>query len=66
MDLLVVMPVKGSKRDQQVRIRGALHDVGVPKDIIVTSPEDFAWRKDVTGTIEYPAAREGKVLYARQ
>lgn len=66
VDLLVVMPVKGSKRDQQVRIRVALHDVGVPKDIIVTSPEDFAWRKDVAGTIEYPAAREGKVLYARQ
>jgi hypothetical protein len=32
----------------------------------VTSPEDFAWRKEVVGTIEHPAAREGKVLYARE
>lgn len=66
VDLLVVMPVKVSKHRQQVQIRVALHDVGIPKDIIVTTPEDFAWRKDVVGTIEYPAAREGKVLYVRE
>ena len=64
VDLLVVMPVKGSKRDKAVQIRAVLHDIAVPKDIIVTTPEDFAWRKDVIGTIEYPAAQEGKVLYA--
>ena len=28
-------------------------------------PAQFAWRKDVVGTIEWPASREGKVLYAR-
>jgi predicted nucleotidyltransferase len=67
VDLLVVMPVKVSRRRQkQVDIRVALHDIPVPKDIIVTSPEDFAWRKEVVGTIEHPAAREGKVLYARE
>ncbi|MFZ5928395.1 MAG: nucleotidyltransferase domain-containing protein [Acidobacteriota bacterium] len=66
VDLLVVMPVKIPKHRQQVQIRVALHDVGIPKDIIVTTPEDFAWRKEVVGTIEYPAAREGKVLYVRQ
>lgn len=65
VDLLVVMPVKGDKRKKQVEIRVVLHDVGIPKDIIVTTPEDFAWRKDVVGTIEYPAVREGKVLYVR-
>ena len=27
-------------------------------------PEDFAWRRDLVGTIEWPATREGKVLYA--
>lgn len=66
VDLLVVMPVKVPKHRQQVQIRVALHDVGIPKDIIVTTPEDFAWRKDVAGTIEHPAAREGKVLYVRE
>ena len=66
VDLLIVMPVQGSRRERQVDIRVALHDIPVPKDIIVTSPEDFAWRKDIVGTIEYPAVREGKVLYARK
>ena len=66
VDLLIVMSVDGSPREKAIEIRAALHDVGVPKDIIVTTPEDFAWRKDVVGTIEYPAAREGRSLYARR
>jgi uncharacterized protein len=66
VDLLVVMPVHGSRRKKQVEIRVALHDIRVPIDVIVTSPEDFAWRKEIVGTIEYPAVREGKVLYARR
>ena len=66
VDLLVVMPVPGSRREKQVDIRVALHDIQVPIDVIVSSPEDFAWRKEVVGTIEYPAAKEGKVLYARE
>ena len=65
LDLLVVMPVSGSRRRVAVEIGLALQDIPLAKDIIVTTPEDFAWRKEVTGTIEYPAAREGKVLYAR-
>jgi len=66
VDLLVVMPVDGSKREKAVEIGVALHGIRVPKDIIVTTPEDFEWRKEVPGTIERPAAREGKVLYARK
>ncbi len=65
VDLLVVMPVEGSKREKVVEIRVALHDIRIPKDIIVTTPEAFERRKEVVGTIERPAAREGEVLYAR-
>ena len=65
VDLLVVMPVAGSKREKQLEVRMILHEFKVSKDIIVTTPEDFAWRKEIPGTIERPAAREGKVLYAR-
>ncbi len=65
VDLLVVMPFTGSKFEQGLMIRQALHGISVSVDVIVTSPEDFAWRKDVVGTIEWPATREGKVLYAR-
>lgn len=65
VDLLVVMPVRGSKREKMVEIGVALHDILLPKDIIVSTPEEFAWRKEIVGTIERPAAREGVVLYAR-
>ena len=66
VDLLVVMPVEGSKRRKQLEIRLALHDIRVPKDIIVSTPDEFEWRKGIVGTIEEPAAREGNVLYARR
>ncbi|HEV8578553.1 MAG TPA: nucleotidyltransferase domain-containing protein [Thermoanaerobaculia bacterium] len=66
VDLLVVMPVQGSKREMAVEIGVALHDIRVPKDIIVTTPEAFESRKEVVGTIERPAARQGRVLYARK
>jgi predicted nucleotidyltransferase len=64
VDLLVVMPVSGSKREKAIEIAVALHGIRVPKDIIVTTPEEFEWRKDIPGTIERPAVLEGKVLYA--
>ena len=66
VDLLVVMAVEGSRRKKAIEIGVALHDIRVPKDIIVTTPEDFEWRKDIVGTIERPAMQEGKVLYARR
>ena len=65
VDLLVVMPVAGSKREKQLEVRLALHEFKVSKDIIITTPEDFEWRKEIPGTVERPAAREGKVVYAR-
>lgn len=65
VDLLIVMPVRGSRRKKAVEIGVALHDIEIPKDVIVVTPQDFEWRKDVVGTIEWPAAREGRVLYAK-
>ena len=66
VDLLVVMPVMGSKRKKAVEIGVALHDMGVAKDVIVARPDEFEWRKDIIGTIEWPAAHEGKVLYVQK
>lgn len=65
VDLLIVMPYLGSRREKQVEIRLALKEIRIPKDIVVTAPEEFLWRKEVPGTIERPAAHEGKILYAR-
>jgi len=65
VDLLVVMPVIGSKRNARLKIRTALHDILLAKDVIVSDPAEFEWRKDVVGTIEWPATHEGRVLYAK-
>jgi len=65
VDLLVIMPVSGSKRARQVEMRVALHDIRVPKDIILVTPEEVTRRRDIVGTIIRPALREGKVLYVR-
>ncbi len=65
VDLLVIMPVSGSKRARQLEMRLALHDIAVPKDIILATPDEVARRRDIVGTIVRPALREGKVLYAR-
>ena len=53
-----------SKAAQELAILKALRRYRMPKDIIVTTPEDFAWRAKISGTIERPAARKGRVLYA--
>ena len=63
VDLLVVMPVSGSKRKIAVEIDLALAGMGLPKDIIVVTPEEVARLRDIIGTIIYPAVREGKVMY---
>lgn len=65
VDLLIVMRVGGSRREKAVEIGVLLHDIRLPKDIVVVTPEAFEWRQHVVGTIEWPAAREGKVLYVR-
>jgi predicted nucleotidyltransferase len=62
VDLLVVMPVHGTRAEQELAIRKALRGFRIPKDIVVTTPEAFAWRKSVPGTIERPAARKGRIL----
>jgi len=66
VDLLVVMQVEGSRREKAVEIGAAVNDIPVPKDIVVTTPEDFEWRKEIVGTIERPAVREGRLVYARR
>jgi predicted nucleotidyltransferase len=65
IDLLVVLPEVANKRKAAVAIRRILRDLPVPKDIVVTTPEEIARRGDLVGTVLRPALREGKVLYER-
>lgn len=65
VDLLVIMPIRGSKRQKSIEIRTAIGSVGISKDIFVATPEDIEIYKDLMGTIFYPALREGKIVYER-
>jgi predicted nucleotidyltransferase len=65
VDLLIVMPFNGSKRDKEIELRLALYDFLVPMDIILVSPEEVERRRNIPGTIIRPALREGKVIYVR-
>ena len=64
VDLLVVMPFAGSRLKVAVEIRKALRGLGVAKDIVVMTPEEFAARKEIPGTLAYPAFHEGRILHA--
>lgn len=62
-DLLIIMPVNGSKRQQAVQIDLALEGIPIPIDLVVVTPEEVQKYRDVTGTIIREALQEGKILY---
>jgi predicted nucleotidyltransferase len=64
-DLLVVMPVEGSRQEKVVEIRVAINGMGLAKDVFVVTPEEVEKYRNVVGTIIKAAVREGKVLYDR-
>lgn len=64
VDLLVVMQTE-SKREAAVRIGVALDAMGIPKDVLVITPDEFERRKNIVGTAAYPAHHEGRILYER-
>jgi predicted nucleotidyltransferase len=63
IDLLVVEPVAENTRDESVRIRRALGDIGYPVDVVVIATERFEETKGIIGGIAYPAHKFGRVLY---
>ena len=65
VDLLVVMQPRGSKRERVVEVYGLLAGMGVPKDVMIVTPEEFEIYRDAPGTVIRTACREGKVLYDR-
>jgi len=64
-DLLVIMPVAGSKRQQAVQIDLAMEGIPIPIDLIVVTPDEVHKDRETAGTIIGEAMREGRVLYER-
>ena len=60
LDLLVVLPDAATvTRRTVIDMRLAIGELPVDYDLVVTSRDDYAWRRDYVGAIEYPAAHEG-------
>ena len=65
LDLLIVMPVEGSRRSKANEIDLALADRAIPVDVIVVTPKQFERQKNVLGTIVREAVRGGRTVYER-
>ena len=63
IDLRVGAPAPANTRQESVKIRSALGDVGYPVDVIVISSDRFVETKSIVGGIAYPANMYGWVLY---
>lgn len=63
VDLLVVKSCE-NRREVARAIRRVLRGLGVPKDIVVVTPEDVEEQRDIPGMVVRAALREGRVLYA--
>lgn len=65
IDIMVIMPVEGSRRDKANEIDITLADRTVPLDVIVVTPDEYERRKDLRGSIVHEADTGGRVLYER-
>lgn len=63
VDLLVICRVKKDRRKLAVEMDMTLWGLGMAKDIIILTPEEFERDKHIPGTIARPAWKEGKVMY---
>lgn len=65
IDLLIIQESDLSRPQRYAQVRRLFWGMGVPMDILVYTPEEFARYQSVPGSFTHTVAREGKVLYAR-
>lgn len=63
VDLLIVCPLEGRRRQLMVAMDRALRGLGFARDIVILTPVEFDRDRRIPGTIARPAWKEGKVLY---
>ena len=62
-DLLVICPLSKKRRELMLDMDLALEGLGLARDILILTPEEFEINRNIPGTIARPASLEGKVLY---
>jgi predicted nucleotidyltransferase len=65
VDLLVICPVNGQRLELMLAMDRALKGLGIARDIVILTPEEFELDRHIPGTVARPAALEGRVLYDR-
>jgi predicted nucleotidyltransferase len=65
IDLLIIQESDLSRPQRYAQVRRLFWGIGVPMDILVYTPEEFARYQSVPGSFTHTVAREGRVLYAR-
>ena len=63
VDLLVICPIKGSRRALMVAMDRVLKGLPIARDILVLTPEEFERDRHIPGTVARPAWKEGRILY---
>ena len=63
IDLLVVFSKCADKRKAAIEIRRVLKDMPVPKDIIVSTPEELERKQNSVDSVLRYAQQEGVILY---
>jgi len=63
VDILVICSFTGKRRHLMVEMDRALRGLGLARDIVVLTPEEYERDRHIPGTIARPAWKEGRVLY---
>ncbi len=67
VDLMVVVAASDVAPTQRaLRARRCLRGISMPKDVLVTTREEFTRRASVRASLERKIRERGKVLYARR
>jgi predicted nucleotidyltransferase len=65
IDLLVIQESDLPRPQRYAQVRRLFWGMGIPMDILVYTPEEFARYQSVPGSFTHTVTREGRVLYAR-
>ena len=64
VDLLVVTPLRDTRRAMLLQMDRALKGLRLACDIVLLTPEEYELERQIPGTVARPAALEGRVIYA--
>jgi predicted nucleotidyltransferase len=65
IDILVIQESTLPRPQRYAQIRRLFWGLGIPLDILVYTPEEFARFQSVTGSFAHTVSHQGKVLYER-